>query len=190
MRVSRQLLHIAMLLLLGATSARAQVQARAKDGDSQELQAQNLPLRLSLLDTRELMTVPTSFTCQESTEEASRRQFQVQMNAVALPLARRLTLHGFSRWGCALSSGAGASLTHAVQLSPNLTWVLAGGVAVFPHILGPGGGWLIKPSVRADLQWNVGGRKVSAGVDALQVIKGAVKAAAQRRVGASISGSF
>jgi len=147
-----------------------------------------LPLRLSRLDPGGLAAVPSAFSCQESAEEANRTQSLIQLSAASLPLTRRLTLHGFSRWGCPRTSAAAVGLTHPVQLSPRLAWVIGAGASVFPHA---GRGWLARPTLRSDLQWKQpDGTVRTVGIEAVEVLKSAVRAGASRRIGASIRGSF
>jgi len=192
----RPVFAIASLLAL-CTAARAQApasapagaSARRTDGEAPVSSAHGLPLRLSLLAPTDLGGIPSSFTCQDTPEEASRLQSLIQLNAASLPLTRQLTLHSFSRWGCPRTAGAGVGLTYAASLSPRAALVIAAGVAAFPHAAR--GGWLLRPTVRADIQWTTkDGRPRSVGIDATQVLRSAIKAGAQRRIGASVSGSF
>jgi hypothetical protein len=181
------------LLLALSTAAPAQTippgAAKRADGEHASAEARALPLRLTLLDPSGLAAIPSSFSCQETPEEAMRLQSLIQLNAASLPLTRRLTLHSFSRWGCPRTAGAAVGATYAVPLTARLALVLAAGVAGYPHA--QHSGWLLRPGLRADLQWTTkDGRPRSVGIDATQILRSAVKAGAQRRVGASISGSF
>ena len=192
----RRLFSGAVLLALAA-SARAQApsptlpaaSAKRSDGDPAASAGRGLPLRLTLLDPSGISAIPSSFSCQDTPEEAMRLQSLIQLNAASLPLTRRLTLHSFSRWGCPGTAGAGVGATYAIALSPKLALVLAAGVAGFPH--GQLDRWTLRPSVRADVQWTTkDGSTRSLGIDTTQILKSAVRAGAQRRVGASVSGSF
>lgn len=162
--------------------------AGRQDGDAASSSAHGLPLRLSLLDPTGIAPVPSSPVCQDSVAETMQLQSLIQLSAASLPLTRRITLHSFSRWGCARDAGAGAGLTYAIELSRKLTLVFAAGAAVFPQTRT---GLLIRSGVRTDLQWTTkDGKKRSLGLDAVQLIRSAAKQGAKRRIGASISGSF
>jgi len=173
----------------GELAAQQAAAGAATDGEAASRSGDALPLRLTLLDPRGVAALPSSFTCQDTPEEASRVQAEIQEQARSLALTSRVTLHAFSRWGCPRSAGAALGLTHAVRLGPRLRWVLAAGVAGFPQAAQRG--WLLRPSLRSDLVWTTrDGQTRSVGVDATQLLRSAVKAGAQRRVGASVSGSF
>jgi hypothetical protein len=169
------------------TPSSAAASARRVDGEA-DAAARALPLRLTLLDPSGLSTIPSSFSCQDTPEEEMRLQSLIQLNAASLPLTRRLTLHSFSRWGCPRTAGAAVGATYAITLAPRLALVLAAGVASFPQAQRGG---LFRPTLRADLQWTTrDGKPRSVGIDAVRVIRSAIRAGAQRRVGASVSGSF
>ena len=174
------------------TSLPALAQPRPEDGSPGPTapEAQRaLPLRLSLMDPSGLVDVPTSFSCRESGEEARQLSSHIELSAATLPLTRRLTLHAFSRWGCTRTDAVAAGATYRVELGSKMAIVLAAGVAGFPHA--QDAGWLFRPSLRADLQWTTKDKQLrSVGVDATQILKSAVKAGVQRRVGLSVGGSF
>jgi hypothetical protein len=178
-----------VLLLVGGAGNAQQRPARTDSETRGSREARALPLRLSLLSPLELAKVPTSFSCEESSEELARTASLIQLNAASLAATQRLTLHAFSRWGCPSTAAAGAGFSFNIQLSPGLAWVFSGGAAYFPHISGNGS--MVRSALRTDLLWTTKDGQVRAvGVDALQIFRGAIRSGAQRRIGTSVSGSF
>jgi len=195
-----------LALALAASTAVAQpwlpgpASAPAPEGDPLASQAAGraLPLRLSLLDPKQVADVPTSFECVEGAERVRPAHTLIALQSAMLRLTPRFTLHAFSRWGCAPTVAVAGGFTYAVKLSPKLTGVLAAGLAGNPHGeyppfgAGPvGNSWMLRPVLRADVQWQSrDGDLRSVGVDAWRIIRSTVKSGVKRRVSVSITGEF
>lgn len=111
------------------------------------------PLRLGLMSEvpSQAMTEPGCSGHVETTYQLS------------FPVARRLTLVGFSRAACPIDAAIGGGLTYVVPLRPSVFFVASGGILVQPPY-GPRPLTII-PQARADVVFDRGqGRSWSVGV--------------------------
>lgn len=111
------------------------------------------PLRLGLLSE-----IPS----QAATEPGCSGHVETTY-ALSFPVARRLTLVGFSRAACPIDSAIGGGLTYVVPLRPSVFFVTSAGLVVQPPY-GQVRPLTIIPQVRADVvfdrgdgrSWNIG----------------------------------
>lgn len=95
------------------------------------------PLRLSLMGSQPL--VPTnqcgdSFATARTTGDNQLRMgtFGTNLLGGSSPRSPRLSLFGFSRFGCPLDGAVGTGLTFTVPLSPKVFFALSGGAIYLP----------------------------------------------------------
>lgn len=136
---------------LSATSMRLQLSPLGEPTGDQSLEPTIavLPLRLSLQN--EAFPVGRALgdgSC-ATTEEANSIQGFALQRQTYLPLVPHLVLHGFSRGGCLLDSGAGGGLTYSIPL-PNDMWLVASAGAYTQPNAAPGPIQL-KPDARLDV---------------------------------------
>ncbi len=112
-----------------------------------------LPIELSLLGT--VFPVLNGQLGQDCTQQAEASGNQVQgfamQRAVILPLAPRLSLHGFSRGGCALDAGLGGAASYTLPLSDRL-WLVSS-VGLFAQPVLPSSS-RVTTDARVDLMMN------------------------------------
>ncbi len=96
----------------------------------------SLPLQLSLMGSVFPATPGLMGEDCRAAAEASGNTVQgfSTQHATYLPLTPRLTLHGFSRLGCAIDSGAGGGATYVLPLDADLALVGSAGLFVEPSL--------------------------------------------------------
>lgn len=125
----------------------------------------SLPLKLSLMGSVfPAMPGIMGEDCRVSAEASGNTTWGFSTKRAAfVTLAPRLTLHGFSKLGCAVDSGMGSAVTYTLPLDENLALVGSAGIFVQPDLPSPR---RMKTDARVDLLMNrASGHPFAVGVD-------------------------